>query len=417
MGDGGRAQARLVGKNAPGHALAHGHHDAVAGGAAPHRPQAERPGQDVGKGPGHLVDAQNDQSQTRQNVKGRHKGDQVGGDLSDALDAPQHHHRHHGGQHQTHRQTHGGRTLGPGEAHHRTGDLAALGDVADAEAGQHPQNGKQHRQPFPVFAQTVFNVVHGAAVVHPVFVLVAEPDGQSDLGVFGAHAQKSGYPHPEHRPRAADEDGAGDAGDVAGAHGAGQRGAHRLEGRQILPVVRPRRPEQSSHRVAQDIPEPAHLDAPGAHRQPGAGAHQKQQHHRPPGKIVQHPVDRLDALQQFFHSFFLPLTLSPLFSSACEFHDTTFFVLVTNTNVLLRKIYLFFTKETGRISACLCKKTTCFLPRPGRDKKAAFPRRTGGCFGLHPPLQRGIIDSDRRLRIFRAASSAGYLAVSGEKEN
>ena len=60
---------------------------------------------------------------------------------------------------------------------------------------------------------------------------VPEFQGQGDLGVFGAHAEEGGHPHPEHGSRSANKDGPGDAGDVAGAYGGGQGGGHGLERR------------------------------------------------------------------------------------------------------------------------------------------------------------------------------------------
>lgn len=62
-------------------------------------------------------------------------------------------------------------------------------------------------------------------------------------------------------------------------------------------------------------------------------------------------------------------------------------------------------------------KNHLFFTPPGPGQKSCFSPADRGLLRLAPAAAKGIIDSDRRLRIFRAASSAGYLAVSGEKEN
>ena len=82
-----------------------------------------------------------------------------------------------------------------------------------------------------MLAQTVLNVIHGAADPVALFIALTEADGQRDFAELGAHAQQSGDPHPEDSAGAADGDGAGNAGDVASTDGSGQRGAHSLKGR------------------------------------------------------------------------------------------------------------------------------------------------------------------------------------------
>ena len=117
------------------------------------------------------------------------------------------------------------------------GDLVALGDIADAERGKAAQKAEDDGKPFPALADSVFNIVHRAAVVGAVFILHAVLHGQKDLGILGDHAEEGGYPHPEDRARAAGEDGAGHAGDVSGADRARQSGGDRLEGRNVRTMV------------------------------------------------------------------------------------------------------------------------------------------------------------------------------------
>jgi hypothetical protein len=106
----------------------------------------------------------------------------------------------------------------------RLGDLVRLHHVADAEAGQHAEHGEGNRQPVPVPAQAIADVVHGAADVVAQFVALAVADRQQRLGVLGGHAHQRDHPHPEQRAGAADQDGAGHAGDVARPHRGRQRG-------------------------------------------------------------------------------------------------------------------------------------------------------------------------------------------------
>ena len=142
MCHGGGPQARLVGEDAPGEALAHGLHDDVAEHAAAHRLKAEGTLENGGQGGGDLGDAQGDYRHAGHNVEDGHEGHQIGGHLTDALHAAD---DHDGGED-------GQDNAGPqgGQAHqglHGAGDLGGLGDIADAEAGDAAQQGEQHRQP------------------------------------------------------------------------------------------------------------------------------------------------------------------------------------------------------------------------------------------------------------------------------
>ena len=74
------------------------------------------------------------------------------------------------------------------------------------------------------------NVIHRAAVVGTVRVLAAGLDSQGGLGIDGSHTEEGNDPHPENGPRAAGQDGAGCAHNVARAHLGGDGGSQRLEG-------------------------------------------------------------------------------------------------------------------------------------------------------------------------------------------
>ena len=135
-------------------------------------------------------------------------------------------------------------------------------------------------------------------MVGAVFVLLTVLHGQGDLSVLGAHAEEGRDPHPEHRTRATDEDCARHAGDVAGAHGARQRGAHRLEGGQVLAVILVLLLEDAADGVAHDEAELAHLKEADADGDVDAGAHQQNQHDRAPGEAVDGAVDGLHLVDE-----------------------------------------------------------------------------------------------------------------------
>ena len=297
VGDGGGAQTGLVGEHAAGKAVLHRQHDGVAENAAADGPKAESVAEDGAEGRRKLGNAHDDQDDTSQNVENSHKGNQVGGHLADTLNTAQNDDGDQNGKDDTDDQADRFDLLGIRNAcqtHDGAGDLAGLGNVADAEGGQTAQDGEDDRQPLPVLAQAVFNVVHGAALVDAVLIRIAELHGQGDLGVLGAHAEEGGYPHPEHSARAAHKDRAGNAGDVAGAHGAGQGGGHRLEGGQVAAVILVLLLEQGSDGVFHDVAEFAHLNAAGTHRQEDTGADQEHQHDGAPGKAVDGAVDICD---------------------------------------------------------------------------------------------------------------------------
>ena len=74
------------------------------------------------------------------------------------------------------------------------------------------------------------DVVNRAAVYRAVCVNRAGFLGKDSLGVVGGHAQEGDDPHPEDCARAADEDCAASAYDVAGTDLGGDCGCHSLEG-------------------------------------------------------------------------------------------------------------------------------------------------------------------------------------------
>ena len=234
MGDRAGAKTGLVGKDAAGNALLHTD-EQTADGAAGKGSGVERTRHDGFQHIGQAGEVEHHHAHRQHNVEQRHKGHQLLAYAANALDAAQQHQRHQHRHKDAHDEIEGGQKAA---AHqpvfqqsgiHRCHDGIYLRCVAGTEHGQHAEQRVQHGQKLPAVAKAVFNIVHRAA--HPLAGIAALPEmhGQRHLGKLGAHAQQRRAPHPEHGTRAADGDSARHTGNVAGAHRARQRGAHRLK--------------------------------------------------------------------------------------------------------------------------------------------------------------------------------------------
>ena len=234
---GGGAQAGLIGEDTPADAPDDGLTDAYAGQTAGHGGGVEGAHKDSPEGVGDLGEIRNDHDDRRGHIDNGHNGNHQGAHVAQALDAAHQNDEDDDGADHAH---HDGNDILLGL---RGGDHAAdglvdgagngvdLSQVADAKGGKAAEDGKDHRQPGPLLAQAVADVVHGTA--HPVAVLVPLTvlDRQGDLTVLGAHAQQGRQPHPEHGAGTSKGNGAGDTGDVAGTDGRRQGCTHGLEGR------------------------------------------------------------------------------------------------------------------------------------------------------------------------------------------
>ena len=220
-----RTETGFIGEDAAGETLLHRHHDGITKEAPADTLEGEGTGKNPAKHCRDLADAHDDQDDTGQNVEHRHEGNKKLGDFADALDAAQsdqcnHKRDQEAGQHRREVE----------QVSQRAGDLTALGNVADTEGGKAAQQTEDNCQPLPFFPDSVFNIVHRAAVVDAVLILDAVLHGKDDFGVLGHHAEEGSNPHPEHRASAAGEDGARHARDIAGADRAGKGSRNSLEG-------------------------------------------------------------------------------------------------------------------------------------------------------------------------------------------
>ena len=235
MGNGTGAKAGLVGENAAGHTLLHTDEQA-ADGAAGERCRVERTRNDGLEHIGQALKVQHHNAHGQHDVEQSHKGHQLFAHAANALDAAQQHHGHQHGHCDANHEVQGRKRTA---AHHAVlqqsgidsgNDGIYLCGIAGAKHGQHAKQGIQHSKKLPMLAQAVFNVVHGAAYPFARLAALTVVHRQRDLGKLGAHAKQGRTPHPEHGTRSANGNRACHTGNVAGAHGAGQRGAHRLKG-------------------------------------------------------------------------------------------------------------------------------------------------------------------------------------------
>ena len=87
MGNGGGAETGLIGEDAAGKALLHGHHDGIAEKTAADALEGEGARKNLSEDGRDVCDAHEDQNDAGDNVEDGHERNQQGSDLADALDA------------------------------------------------------------------------------------------------------------------------------------------------------------------------------------------------------------------------------------------------------------------------------------------------------------------------------------------
>ena len=123
-------------------------------------------------------------------------------------------------------------------------------------------------------AQTVLQIIHGAAGPFTGLVFPAVVDAQNAFGIAGHHTEKGGYPHPEYRAGTAGGDGGGYTGNVAYAYCGRKRGAKRLKLRNrgfFMGMTGDFFIEKTAYRAFQPVADIAELKATGAQRHPDSG--------------------------------------------------------------------------------------------------------------------------------------------------
>ena len=177
-----------------------------------------------------------DHTQCQHDIHDRHERNEFGGDIADTLDAADQ------DQGNDDRQSHADDQVDKLHSICRqyvkaaqsringSSDRIDLCGITGTEHSQHTESGEQIRQEVPFFIQSVLNIIHRAAYQISLCIGLAEVYSKCYFGELGAHAEQRRYPHPEYRSGTANGDGTCHTGDVAGAHGARQCGAHRLKG-------------------------------------------------------------------------------------------------------------------------------------------------------------------------------------------
>ena len=304
MGDGAGAKAGLVGEDAAGDTLLHAD-EQTADGAAREGSGIERTGNDGLEHIGQTLKIQHHDARGQRDIEQRHKGHQLFAHAANALDAAQQHQRYQQGHDDAHHKVQGGKRTAAHDAVFQQGGVNGRNDgvhlcgIAGAEHGQHAEQGIQHSKKLPMLAQAVFNVVHGAAYPFAGLAALTVIHRQRDFGELGAHAQQGRAPHPEHRTRAADGNGTCHTGDVAGAHGARQCGAHRLKRRHgtIGSILFA---EHASDGSFDGVGKFADLQKARAHAQEQAHADDAHHGRHAPDELVDRMIDGRDRFDHIF---------------------------------------------------------------------------------------------------------------------
>ena len=215
------------------------------------------------------VKIQDNHTDRQNNVEQCHKRNQFFRNTSDSFDAAKQNHADKKHDHNTKNQIQcfGCRFRNDMEIDQcridRSGDRIYLCGISGTENGQHPEGRIKNRKNLPFFTQSVFDVVHRAADVVPVFVSLAEMNGKRYLGEFRAHSKDCGDPHPEYSTGTANRDRTGNTGDISGTDRSGEGGTDSLE-RSHGTVGSLFLFENSSERSFQCIREFANLDKSGS---------------------------------------------------------------------------------------------------------------------------------------------------------
>ena len=321
MGVGGGPHARLIGKQAAGHAEAHGFLHRDAGCTTQHCSRVKSRHKNAGDHPRQAAPVAGQNDQAAADVQQRHHRHQFFGHRHNALHPAQ---KDEPG-HQRHRNAHHDFRCAEGVVH-GVADGVGLHHIAHEPQRQNERRGEKARQHLAESVRerrpdVIGRATHGLAV----FIGGAELLCQNGLGVVGGHAKEGTHPHPEHRTRAAGDNGRGRTRNGAGAHLPRHRCSQCLKAAHALMVGLFAPQGQAAQREFQPLAQLAHLHKPQPNGKIHAGAHQRRQQKIIP-KIL---VEGLNQTQNRIHcsllrggravlstdGFFCPaLFLFPLFA-------------------------------------------------------------------------------------------------------
>ncbi|MNE07986.1 hypothetical protein D3C80_1006280 [compost metagenome] len=265
------AQAGFVGE----HTTLHTHDDGAAQQAAKRRVEAEGALEDGFQHGWHVLDLGADHVQGHADVgQGLDRYQQVR-NRGDTLDTTDEHQAEQGGQGDA-----GVLRFEAESVLQRVGHGVGL-QAVEGEAVGHQQQDREHHC-HPAQLQAVLDVVGRAATVQAVAVAPLVDLGQGALEKAAGHAHQRGYPHPEHRARAAEGHGDADTGDVTGTDTAGQAQHQRLERAQLAGLA-----AQGFLEDAEHVAEMAELDETGAQGEIAAESDDKHDEEFPREEIVE----------------------------------------------------------------------------------------------------------------------------------
>ncbi len=241
---GGRAHAGLVGEEAALDAVEHGGSQ-PAGDAASRLLEAEGAHDDVAEHAGHLAEVHDHHDDGEQQVDAGHeRHDDLGhlGDLANAAEDDDAGQRRDGESGHQRRQAE--------RAFDGAGDRVGLHRVEDEAEGDDQRD--RENDGGPGRAQAARDVEGRSAAVLTFLVLDLEELGQRAFGVGGGHADQGHHPHPEDRAGAAQIEGDGDAGEVAGADPGREADRQGLEGRDAGSIGLARAANNAEHFAEMD---------------------------------------------------------------------------------------------------------------------------------------------------------------------
>ena len=261
-GAGGGADACLIGEQAALDAL----HQSGTHKAAEDGLEVKGVAEDAGKHGGNEGDVGEDHKEGDSQVQHAHHRHQHGGDVGNLLAAAADANQEHHGQHNAHDPGGEGGII-EAVSLEGVGNIEGGHQVKAHHVGEYHHHGEENAQ--PALLESLLDVVGGAAVAAAVLGTLLINLSQSTFHKGGGAAQQGGDPHPEHRAGAAQADGGGDAGDVAGTHAGGGGDHQGLEGGDAVLVL------AGLHDDADRFGQEPELDELGAHGKVDAASHQQ----------------------------------------------------------------------------------------------------------------------------------------------
>ena len=225
-------------------------------------------------------------------------------------------------------------------------DLRKSADPEQSDA--HSEDRKDDRKEFPAPAQSVFNIIKGAAQRVSVRMDDAVLDGEEPFRVFGRHAEKGGQPHPEQRTRPARGDRRGDADNVSRADRRRKRRAERPEaGNLPFPLF-------LFEHISECSSELAHGKKEQAHGEIDPRAEDEDDERDPPHKIVHRFYDRIKTHLSFFAKKSRPAATAEIRSVLLPERSPLFFAAYTFGALFLAspefKFYLLYRKKARSVN-------------------------------------------------------------------